>query len=587
MKTTTPTAQRMTTTSLDPVTWPEGEVAHYLDLGQSVFAGSRAASGRRRHAVVVSSTGPIAQLAARKALEAGGSIIDAALTMSFAQVTLALGSWSSFAGIMTLVHFDVASQEVTSINGGYATVRDETDPLSIPLAPTPSGRTALVPGFFAAAQEAHDRFGRLPWADLFLPAIRLARDGFRLPFEVAAMVAMREEVLTRTPEGRNIFLTDGRLPAAGEVFCQPSLADTLTAIAAGGASYVYTGPWADRFVEVVQREGGHLGHHDMAAYAPVISEPLRTTFGEYEVATLAAERGGVAFLEALNLAELAELGDPAKSADALFWQAQICRQVTGTVFQLPDPARAGKAHARQLWTEMQAAGRATFDEPVAAATHSDFMVGADAAGNVVSLMHSINADRWGTSGLFVDGFSIPDSATLQRQLIAEAGPGAHFPNVTSPTLVLRDGRPVAASNMIGSGLPDAAFQCLLAILTRGERPARAASRPMFHGAHFEVPAESPSGAADDASAKVASPSDLDGSQMMRRALPYLRDVPIALESGIDESIVQGVRDKGLGVTVLDPNDPKLSRSFWAGLVIDEDGIEAARGPGCFGLVEGF
>src|SRR5262245_51979115 len=82
---------------------------------------------------------------------------------------------TSYAGILTMLYYDAASKKVYSLNACYNTVLEEKDPFTIPKGDKPSGRTALVPGFFAGAQAAHNRFGKLPFASLFEPAIYLAR----------------------------------------------------------------------------------------------------------------------------------------------------------------------------------------------------------------------------------------------------------------------------------------------------------------------------------------------------------------------------------------------------------------------------
>ena len=72
--------------------------------------------------------------------------------------------WVSYAGIVSVIHYEAATGKVDTLSAGFGTCRAETDPASIPRPPSPSGRTALVPGFVAGAFAAHDRFGRLPWA---------------------------------------------------------------------------------------------------------------------------------------------------------------------------------------------------------------------------------------------------------------------------------------------------------------------------------------------------------------------------------------------------------------------------------------
>src|SRR5438270_13035380 len=97
-------------TSLDPTHWPAPERAHYLDLGHRMFGGDPM-YGSRDHTIILSSTGPFAQLAARHALAAGGTLVDAALTMALAQTVLAMGSWVSFAGILNLLYHDATTGE--------------------------------------------------------------------------------------------------------------------------------------------------------------------------------------------------------------------------------------------------------------------------------------------------------------------------------------------------------------------------------------------------------------------------------------------------------------------------------------------
>jgi gamma-glutamyltranspeptidase/glutathione hydrolase len=84
----------------------------------------------------------------------------------------------------------------------------------------------------------------------------------------------------------------------------------------------------------------------------------------------------------------------------------------------------------------------------------------DAEGNVAAVCHTINADHWGNSGIFVDGVSIPGAAYHQIHWMDKVGPGAYVPDTTNPVLVLRNGFPVYASSCIGSDLHSATVQNL-------------------------------------------------------------------------------------------------------------------------------
>src|SRR5262245_36609866 len=168
-------SRQTTGVRMSPDTWPPGELEKYWRLQRDY---------RRPHPAVESARGMVAvthdAISARIGLEAlrqGGSAADAALATSLAQIALDAGAPTSYAGILTMVYYDAASKKVYSLNAGYNTVLEEREPLTIPGGGKPSGRTALVPGFFAGVQAAHDRFGKLPFASLFDLAMYLDEQG--------------------------------------------------------------------------------------------------------------------------------------------------------------------------------------------------------------------------------------------------------------------------------------------------------------------------------------------------------------------------------------------------------------------------
>ena len=141
--------------------------------------------------MVVTTTGKGAAEAGVGALKKGGTAMDAAMTAAMMQPCLAMGSYVSYAGIINVVYFDAASGKVFNLDGAFNTVLGETAPLTIPgidlaalaagglnaFKSTPSGRTALVPGFLAGVEAAHRRFGKRPFAEIVAPAIRCAEEG--------------------------------------------------------------------------------------------------------------------------------------------------------------------------------------------------------------------------------------------------------------------------------------------------------------------------------------------------------------------------------------------------------------------------
>jgi gamma-glutamyltranspeptidase/glutathione hydrolase len=466
------------------------------------------------HGMVTGTSGALAEHAGLQALKAGGTAADAAVTTALAQIALAGGSWVSYAGILSGLYYEAATGKIHTISGTFVIPKTETDPMTIPPGATvvghPSGRSAMVPGFMAAVQAMHDRFGKLPFATLFEPAIYIAEHGMLVDSHFQGMLTFRRDVLSRLPETRAVFLKpDGSSYKTGELFQQPALAVTLRAIAKDGAEYMYRGPWAKRFVDAVQRDGGKITLEDMAAYRAPWGEPIQTRHFGYDVYT-ANSLGGTATLGALNVIEaanLAKLGHPSTSAEALYAfvnaitapnvanlraPSTVVTQYLGGVDLLAPGALLDKAKARQMWQlinspaweQFMAAATAAPATPANRPGHSDAVIVVDAQGNIAALTHSINTVTWGTTGIVVDGITIPDAASFQQVWLKAAikadGPGARFPIKTIiPIIVLKDGKPVLGASSIGSGLFEITLQGLVNILDYGMGPQTALDTAMF------------------------------------------------------------------------------------------------------------
>ena len=348
--------------------WPKDEQEKYWRLQMTYNRPNPTVEGRK--GMVAVTTDALAARAGLEALRRGGSAADAALATAMAQIALTAGSLTSYAGIMAMVYYDAAGKKVYSLNAGYNTVLEEKEPLTIPGIGQPSGRTVLTPGFFAGVQAAHDRFGKLPFASLFDPAIYLAEKGFVMDYPLLGWTNMRKDVLSRLPETKRVFTKqDGEFYKAGDLFKQPQLAETLRKVAAQGTDYIYQGDWAKKFVAAVQSEGGKMTLADLKAYRPIWSEPVQTSYHGYQVYSPGLPSiGGVNTIEALNLLEEADLkrhGHYTSSPESLYEFIQICR--VGHILPYLPPefvkmylpgldlapeSRVKKDNARLLWRKM-------------------------------------------------------------------------------------------------------------------------------------------------------------------------------------------------------------------------------------------
>ena len=486
---------------LSPARWPAGDLAAAQAINKSFGGNNDLAVGSE--AIITGTTGEPAVRAGLEALRQGGSAVDAALVTSLTQICLAAGAWVSYAGFMTLVYYDAESGEITNLNAAYNTVLGEDDPLSIPRGSasgaeaTPSGRTALVPGYMAGVQAAHDRYGRLPFAELFVPAIYLAENGFELHDLNARMLERRKEVLSRLPETRAVFTRpDDSFYEAGDLFKQPELARTLSLVAEHGVSYMYTGEWAEKLVAAVEADGGKMTPEDLARYEATWEEPLAIEHGDVVIhAHGLPAQGGVHLAETLNVAQAADLagmGYYASSPEAFYWLHQMTNLMvlsfvppetrTLLIGQVDSSyeGRTTPAFAEHAWGVLEERFVPKDIAMPADPKHSDAIVVIDGKGNIAAMVHTINTSTWGETGIFVDGVSIPDSASFQQTQIQEAGPGNRLPDPTQPLIVTRDGKPVAALASIGAGLHQKTTSVLINLIDRQMDIKEAIDAPSQH-----------------------------------------------------------------------------------------------------------
>jgi gamma-glutamyltranspeptidase/glutathione hydrolase len=486
--------------------------------------------------MVAATTGGVAVQAGLEILKEGGTAVDAAMATALCEVTQAGGSYVSFAGLMMMVYYDAASDRVYFLDAQFQTPWEEKSPRSIPRT---GGRTALVPGFMAGVQAAHDRFGKVPFRRLFEPAIALAEKGETVSTVMAWWINSKRSVLSRLPETKNIFTkADGKFYTTGDLFRQPELARTLKQVASQGAAHMYEGDWARRFVEVIQKNGGRITRQDMTNYHARWEEPLQTNYREYQAyAPGLSTWGGVNNIEALNLLELANVkqsGPYMTAPQSLLWLMQIaeCHKMTWTRHDLSEhdlspKSRATKPTSAWVWEQMQNGKWPWLPEGVRRranqANHSDGIVVVDQWGNMAVIGHTINTSLWGDTGIFVDGISIPDAASFQPRDIAQAGPGKRLPNGMNPTLILRDGKPFLGSSAVGGGLHYKTLQVLVNILDFDMDPQSAVDTPAF------LP---------------------DGVQ----------------DGSFDPKVLEGVAELGMKVRVLSPK--KLRPGYWVGVQVD-------------------
>lgn len=233
-------------------------------------------------AVIVSGN-PLASEAGRLALEKGGNIVDAIVATSFALGVVEPDASSVGGDGMAVLYLKGMKEPVVVDYKDQTPIHATLDNPRI----FRQGRliadgaaAANIPGVVAGLDYLYRTHGsgKVAWADLIAPAIKLADEGFILDEALPTTIAEGRRFIEKYPEARRIFLPNGRVPNRGERFVNTDYADTLRAIAKGGSDAFYRGEIAHAIAADMAANGGIIGTEDLAQYRAIERRPL---MGEY------------------------------------------------------------------------------------------------------------------------------------------------------------------------------------------------------------------------------------------------------------------------------------------------------------------
>ena len=239
-------------------------------------------TGWHARSYAVAAANPLATQAGQTILQAGGGAVDAAIAV---QMVLGLvePQSSGLGGGAFLVHFDgkkmqaFDGREVAPAGAAPGLFLDASGkPLAF-LDAAVGGRAVGVPGTLAMLALAHREHGKLPWAQLFAPAIRLAHDGFQISPRMATLLAAERNLIKDPVAAQYFFDPQGKPWAQGHLLRNPEYAAVLRDIAAKGPQVFYTGALAQAMVQKVQSHPGNPGTlslQDLQNYKALVREPL-------------------------------------------------------------------------------------------------------------------------------------------------------------------------------------------------------------------------------------------------------------------------------------------------------------------------
>ena len=261
---------------------------------------------------------PLAAEAGREMLRLGGSAIDAAIAMQ-AVLTLVEPQSSGIGGGALIVLWD--GKAVRTYDGRETAPAGATEKLFLQADGKPmpftqaqiGGRSVGTPGVLRALELAHQKHGRLPWAQLFKPAINLAEQGFAISPRLHQLVAS-DSSIRRSPDMAAYFLNaDGSPKAAGTQLKNPALAAVFNRIAKEGPDALYKGSIAQEIVAKVQGHAnpGSLSLNDLNDYSAKERAPLCTDYKRWQVCGMPPpSSGGIAVAQILGTLQALETRDP-------------------------------------------------------------------------------------------------------------------------------------------------------------------------------------------------------------------------------------------------------------------------------------
>lgn len=364
---------------------------------------------------IVATSHTLASQAGAQILARGGSAIDAAIAAN-AVLGVTEPMMNGVGGDLFLIYWDAKTGKLYGLNAsGWAPRGLSIEYLKqkgIFQMPQAGIDSVTVPGAVEGWAKAHARFGKLPWKDLFTPAIYYAEHGYPVPELIHGFWEGEEQVLKQTPEAQRIYLPGGKVPEVGEMFSNPDLGKTLRLIAEGGRDVFYRGEIAQSIVATSTELGGTMEPDDLADFSAEWVEPISITYHGWKVYELPPNGQGMAALEMLNIMSTLspDKGGPLAPME-LHNRIEAMKLAYSDLYRYNADPRFAKVPVKGLLAADYAKQRAALIDPAKAnctpasgspaRSDTTYLAAVDKDGNIASLIQS-NYDAFG-SGVAVKG----------------------------------------------------------------------------------------------------------------------------------------------------------------------------------------
>ena len=440
----------------------------------------------------VATSQPLAAQAGLRMLMKGGSAVDAVLATAISLTVLEPTS-NGIGSDAFAILWDGKKLQGLNASGRSPAAWTPARFKGLDAMPQRGWDSVTVPGAVAAWVELSRKYGKLPFADLFEPAIKYAAEGFMVSPTIARLWDNQLPELKTLPGYAEAFMPKGRAPRAGESFVFPDQARTLQRIAETKGEAFYKGDLAEKMVAHAKQFGGAMSLDDLASHKVDWVDPIGQNYRGYTLHEIPPNGQGIGALISLGILENFDMASLAvDSADSLHVQLEAMKLAFADIYEYVSDPSTMRVTPAQMLDRAYLAGRAKmidmkkaqnpgFGTPPKGGTV--YLTAADASGMMVSYIQS-NYAGFG-SGVVVNGTGISMQNrgygfVLKPGHANEVGPQKRPFQTIIPAFVTKDGQPVMSFGVMGGSMQAQGHsQVMVRFADYGQNPQAAADAPRW------------------------------------------------------------------------------------------------------------
>jgi gamma-glutamyltranspeptidase / glutathione hydrolase len=430
---------------------------------------------------MVATSHPLATQIAIDILKKGGTAIDAAIAAN-AALGLMEPTGCGIGGDLYAIVWDAKTKKLHGLNASGRSPKKMTkeDLFMRGIYYNPNGQggsvsnkipafgplSVSVPGAVDGWFELHKKFGKLPMKDILQPSVDYARIGFPVTELIAHYLNIAGRNLAGYDGFKETYMPAGRMPAKGEIFRNPALADTYEKIAKGGRDAFYQGDIARTIGAYIKSQGGYLDYDDLASHTSDWVEPVSVNYRGYDVWELPPNGQGIAALQMLNILELYDIKSMGygsapyihlfTEAKKLAFEDRARYYADMDFFKTPVDQLLAKEYAvqRNKLINQHRAGR-SYDPGELKVPETVYLTVADKEGNMISLIQS-NYRGMG-SGMTPPGLGFVLQNRGELFNMNPDHPNSYQPgkrpfHTIIPCFITKDGKPWVSFGVMGGAM---------------------------------------------------------------------------------------------------------------------------------------